>query len=249
MSTLHQPLNVGLSAKNKIDLYATPPHACSYFADERQAITVYLDPYYPKSVHLYTFLSQKGFRRSGDFLYRPDCPQCQACVSVRVDVKRFQPRRNQRRIWHKNQDLTVTLCKAEFQREQFNLYQKYIKTRHHGSSMDNSTPREYQDFLCSQWSKGWFFEFRLQQHLLAVAVIDPLNNGLSAIYTFFDPDYPQRSLGSYVILWQINEAKRLNLSWVYLGYWIKNCKKMNYKHHYQPLEYFYQQRWHSAPPV
>lgn len=247
MSNVHQ-LNTDKAKKHRIELYATPAHTCSYFADKK-AITVYLDPYYPKNSHLYSFLTEKGFRRSGEFLYRPDCPSCQQCISVRIDVAHFKARRTQRRIIKKNQDLIITKTPPVFRQEHFDLYHKYISTRHSGTSMDNPTEAEYEDFLCNQWSQGSFYEFRLYDKLIAVAVIDPLKHGLSAIYTYFDPDYASRSLGAFAILWQVEEARRLGLPWVYLGYWIKDCSKMTYKTDYQPLEYFYQQQWHSQPPT
>jgi len=240
-------VNTNNATKHKIELYATPVHPCSYFP-EKSAITLYLDPYYPKNNRLYSFLTEKGFRRSGEFLYRPDCDGCEQCISVRVNVHHFKPRRNQRRILKKNQDLSITVTSPVYRQAHFDLYKKYVQTRHNGTSMDNPSPSEYEDFLCNQWSKGSFYEFRLQDKLIAVAVIDPLEHGLSAIYTYFDPDYASRSLGAFVILWQIQEAQRLDLPWVYLGYWIKDCQKMAYKTNYQPLEYFYQQNWHPLPP-
>ena len=235
--------------QQKIDLYATPPHPCSYFSDGRQAITLYLDPYYPKSQRLYDFLTDKGFRRSGGFLYRHDCQHCQQCTSIRVNVAAFKPRRTQRRVLKKNQDLTITVVESGYQQEHFDLYKKYVNARHQNSGMDNPNKAEYTNFLCGQWEESFFYEFRLDQQLLAVAVVDPLAQGLSAIYTFYHPEYDHRSLGVFAILWQIQEAQRLDLPWVYLGFWIKDCRKMNYKTAYQPLEYYYKKCWHHVPPV
>lgn len=109
--------------------------------------------------------------------------------------------------------------------------------------MDNPSPQNYIDFLTSSWSDTVFYEVRLDSQLLAIAVIDRLPTALSAVYTFFDPDYQERSLGRFSILYTIREATRLGLPWVYLGYWINECEKMRYKDEYQPLEYFRNGKW------
>ncbi len=225
------------------NLYATPPHECSYLP-KHQATTVFMDPRFHKDLVLYETLSQHGFRRSGEHLYRPHCQGCSACIPVRIPVQTFTPRRSQQRIWEKNKDLTVTATTDTFELEHFNLYRRYVNSRHKGGGMDNPTPEGYLQFLTCAWADTVFYEFRLQQQLLAVAVIDYLGSGFSAIYTFFDPEYANRSLGVYAILWEIEEARRLQFDWIYLGYWIKECRKMSYKTEYQPLEYYWQGRWY-----
>ncbi len=224
------------------NFYATPPHECSYLPNQR-AITVFIDPYLPKSVSLYESLLQEGFRRSGENLYRPECRTCHACIAVRLPVQLFVPRRSQRRVWQKNQDLTVSAIDPVFKWEHFKLYCCYMKARHEGGRMDNPTPESYMQFLSSTWSKTVFYEFHIKEQLIAISIVDQLKNGLSAVYTFFDPDCSARSLGVYAILWEIEEAKRLNVDNLYLGYWVKNCQKMRYKAEYQPLEYYYQGEW------
>jgi arginine-tRNA-protein transferase len=225
------------------NLYTTPPHKCGYLPN-RLATTVFIEPEIPKNASLYDDLSQRGFRRSGGDIYRPECHGCDACIAVRVPVLQFAPRRCQRRVWQKNQDLTVLAVPPLFKLEHFKLYCRYLGIRHqHGGMEDTTTPKAYTQFLTSAWSKTIFYEFRLDKKLLAVAVVDYLKNGLSALYTFFDPDYSARSLGVYAILWEIEKTKRLNLDWLYLGYWIKDCQKMSYKAEYQPLEYYYQGKW------
>ena len=224
------------------NLYATPPHECNYLP-HHQATTVFIDPNFPKDNLLYDNLSQHGFRRSGEHLYRPHCRNCEECIPVRVPVRKFVPRRSQRRILQKNRDLRIVTKESEFEPEHFDLYCRYLATRHIGGGMDNPTPSSYMKFLTSHWSKTEFCEFRLKQQLVALAVLDHLQNGLSAVYTFFDPALKERSLGVYAILWEIEEAKRLKRDWLYLGYWIKGCRKMSYKIEYQPLEFYCHGTW------
>jgi len=227
---------------NKIHLYPTPPHECTYLGD-RLARTVFLDPNLPELTAVYDRLSLYGFRRSGHHIYRHDCQNCKQCFSVRIPVQEFVPRRSQRRVWRKNEDLTVSLVSPIFNSEHFDLYCRYQNSRHEGGGMDNPTPKSYIEFLTSNWSRTGFYEFRLDEQLLAIAVVDRVKTGLSAVYTFFDPDYSARSLGAYAILWEIEKAKLMNLDNLYLGFWIKDCQKMSYKSEYQPLEYYSQGKW------
>lgn len=233
--------------KNSVhfNIYETYPHKCSYLPN-RLATTVFIDPYLRKDAALYNKLSRLGFRRSGEHIYRPQCQACEACLAVRVPIKQFVPRRSQRRTWQKNQDLIVREAPPDFQSRHFNLYRCYLASRHKGEGMDNPTVKSYMEFLTSSWSKTVFYEFFLKKQLIAVAVVDHLEAELSAVYTFFDPNYSERSLGVYAILWEIEEAKRLNFNWLYLGFWIKDCRKMSYKTEYQPIEYFYRGTWHSS---
>ncbi|WP_353571203.1 arginyltransferase [Candidatus Albibeggiatoa sp. nov. BB20] len=230
----------------ELSLYATPPHDCSYL-DYQEATTVFVDPYLPIDTMLYKKLAAYGFRRSGEYVYRPQCESCHACVAVRLPVNEFKPRRVQKRIWNKNQDLKITVQPTTFKDEHFKLYSRYLASRHQGAGMDNPSPTDYLEFLSSSWSKTFFYEFHLQDKLLAVAVVDVFENGLSAVYTFFDPDFNQRSLGAYAILFEIDLAKKLGLDYVYLGYWIEECRKMAYKTDYQPLEYYVGNHWQKQP--
>lgn len=226
-------------------LLVTPPHGCSYLED-RDATTVFIDPDFPMDTRLYSALTLHGFRRSGPHVYRPHCGPCQACVPVRVQVDEFQPRRSQRRAWRRNEDLSVHRCPPLFDDEHFALYRHYVGARHRGGSMDNPTPGRYMEFLTSVWSETDFYEFRLRDRLLAVAVADRLRDGLSAVYTFFDTGFPERSLGVHAVLWQIQEARRLGLHWVYLGYWIADSPKMAYKAEFRPQQHLVGGRWVST---
>lgn len=234
-----------ITLPNQLVFFATPAHACSYLPGQ-EAVTVFVDPGYPTDRRLYMVLSQQGFRRSGPHIYRPRCPTCHACTPVRVRAAEFRPRRSQRRTWQKNQDLSVTIQAPTFTLEHFSLYRRYLESRHKGGGMDEATAEQYIEFLTSSWSQTDFCEFRLGQKLLAVAVLDHLEDGLSAVYTFFDPTVPQRSLGVFAILWSIAETRRRALDWLYLGYWVKACRKMDYKREYQPQEHLCHGRWRPA---
>lgn len=227
-----------------LSFYATPPHRCSYLPNQN-AVTLFADPLLPKGSEVYSILSQHGFRRSGENLYRPACPRCKACVPVRVRVNMFVPRRNQRRTWRQNQDLDIRAVPARYDPEHLALYHRYLTSRHPGGGMDNPSVESFKGFLISAWSQTVFYEMRLRGRLIAVAVADVLNDGLSAVYTFFDPAFSRRSLGRFAILIEIVEAQRQRLPWLYLGYWIRQSEKMRYKDEYQPLEYFQNGEWAS----
>lgn len=204
---------------------------------------MFIDPQQHLDVAWFTRLTGNGFRRSGDFVYRPHCPQCSACVPVRVPVNAFTPNRSQKRNWLKNQDLTIRNTEAEFNEEHFELYREYQHHRHRGGSMDEGDPQRYIEFLLTRHVDTYFYELRLHQKLLAVAVADRLSDGLSAVYGFYDPTVPKRGLGIFSILLEIEQARRLNLQWLYLGYWIKESPKMNYKCNFRPIQAYRNGRW------
>jgi len=223
--------------------YQTMPHTCSYLPN-KEATTLFLDPQQPVTLNVYDSLTQVGFRRSGRHLYRPHCQNCSACQSVRIPVDRFKPSRQQRKIWNRNQDLTAWVVDTHFSDEYYQLYAEYLEARHADGDMYPPSVEQFRSFLLFNESWARLVEFRDADHqLLAVAAMDRLSEGLSAIYTFYSPQEDRRSLGVYAVLWQINLAKKLGLHHVYLGYWIKECRKMNYKENYQPLEILQQQQW------
>lgn len=228
--------------RRRFQFFVTPPHDCSYLSN-RKAVTLFVDPKASMSTRVYSRLTDHGFRRSGEYVYRPDCPSCNACIPARIDAAAFTPRRIQRRIWKRNADLQVTRLAAGYHEEHFALYRQYIRSRHPGGGMDEASPEKYCSFLCSSWCDTYFYEFRLDDRLLGVSVVDHLSQGLSAVYTFFDIAEDHRSLGVYAVLWQVEEARRFGLPWVYLGYWIKECPKMSYKDQYRPLEIFENGEW------
>lgn len=225
-----------------LKLFATQPHPCSYITGE-EATTVFVDPDANVDINLYSQLSQLGFRRSGAHLYRPQCATCQACISCRIPVNIFRPNRSQRRCLQKNRDIHIFTVNGIDTFEHYSLYARYIESRHQDGDMYPPSEEQYKAFLTSEWGSTQYIEFRLENRLIGVSVCDRLEDGLSAVYTFFDAKFTDRSLGKFAILAQIDKAKQLDLGYVYLGYWIKQCEKMNYKIQYRPLELLINRRW------
>ena len=225
-----------------LNFYITPAHPCGYLPG-RAATSLIADLRVRVDTRLYSLLINYGFRRSGEIIYRPQCQHCNACVPVRIPAADFKPRRNQRRIWQRNQDLRVERVPVAFQDDHFRLYQRYIASRHSGGGMDHVNPEHYIEFIKSAGIDAGLYEFRLDGQLLAVAVTDHLTQGWSAVYTFFDPEQAARGLGTFAILWQIDQVRRQGLTWLYLGYWIKECRKMSYKDQYMPMEIYRDNVW------
>ncbi|OGT20973.1 MAG: arginyltransferase [Gammaproteobacteria bacterium RBG_16_57_12] len=223
-------------------LYLSAPHPCGYFPD-RLATTLIVDPQADMSSALYSQLSEQGFRRSGNSVYRPHCLHCQACIPCRLDVHAFAPTRGQRRIWNKNRDLVARSTYQPDLAEHHALFQRYIQARHAGGAMDAPEENPALEFLTSRWSDTEFHEWRLDDTLIAAAVTDRLEDGLSAVYTYFAPEQQARSLGVYAILREIHLAAERQLTWLYLGYWIRDCAKMSYKSQYQPLQILQHNHW------
>jgi len=222
--------------------FVTPPHACSYL-DNREATTLFLDPRDTVRVQDYQVLSENGFRRSGSHLYRPHCKLCSACIACRIPIMDFKAKRRQRRTLARNEDLVVTLEKAEYNPTVYALYESYISSRHGDGDMFPPSADQFRSFLLSQWADTFFLCSYLDKRLVAVAVTDRQPRGLSAIYTFFDPDLSQRSLGVFSIMQQIKLCERWVSPYLYLGYWIRDSKKMNYKLDYRPIQVLTNNRW------
>lgn len=231
-----------MSSGGNITFFTTAAHTCSYLTD-RQAITLFADPDADMTPQIYSQLSDLGFRRSGNYVYRPQCQGCRACISVRIPVAAFRPRREQRRCWQRNQDLSISRVAVTWSEEHYALYARYIGARHREGDMYPPSPRQYREFLTSEWSATELMEFRLDGQLLAVAVTDVLADGLSAVYTFYDPDCSARSLGSFAILAQVEACRRAGLSHVYLGYWVRHAPRMRYKTQFRPLELLIENEW------
>ena len=230
------------SSLRDLKVYTTYPHSCSYL-EEQEATTLFIDPRTPMTGTLYSQLSQLGFRRSGSHLYRPNCGSCKACVPARIPVSVFKARRSQKRCWKHNADLQVEETGTIEGDEYFDLYRRYIEARHRDGDMYPPSREQYQSFLSAEWGVTRFFRLNLEGRLAGVAVADELDDGLSAIYTFFEPELHSRSLGTYAVLWQIHATRQLGLDYLYLGYWIKECQKMAYKIQYRPLELYINGQW------
>ena len=218
-----------------VRLFQTLPHACGYYPD-RVAQNLVIDPAAPNLDQLYGPALEHGFRRAGGHLYLPRCAQCHACTPCRIDVERFRPDRSQRRCARRNADLVVTECPAGYNAERHALYEKYLRHRHPGGGMDDADASDFRRFLTAPWSPTLFLEIRQRERLLGVAVTDLCASGASAVYTFFEPDEPARSLGTFAILAQVELARRRCLPFVYLGFWIDGHPKMDYKRHFRPLQ-------------
>lgn len=225
-----------------IRLFATHPHRCSYLEGE-QATTVFVDPSQHMTGKLYRRLSELGFRRSGGHVYRPQCTNCRACIPARIPVRAFVPNRRQKRCWKRNQDLSINTPTSIDTDEHYELYARYIGERHWDGDMYPPSREQFRSFLTSEWGITRYLELRLDNQLVGVAVCDELDNALSAVYTFYEPQLNQRSLGTFGILLQIHMAREKGLDFVYLGYWIKDCSKMNYKTQFRPLELLINRQW------
>jgi len=224
-----------------LQFYATAPYPCSYIA-ERTARSQVATPGHLIDTQLYGELVRNGFRRSGIFTYRPWCDNCKACIPVRIPVERFIPDRSQRRAMKAGQDLQVREHPLIFDEEHYALYQRYQTERHSGGGMDQDSREQYIHFLLQSNIDTRLMEFRRGGELLMVSIIDCLPDGLSSVYTFYDPT-SRASLGSYSVLWQVNACQHLGLSYLYLGYWIRDCSKMNYKRRFLGLEGWVEGVW------
>jgi arginine-tRNA-protein transferase len=231
-----------------IQFYTTANYPCSYLPDRVARSQVACVPA-GQAPAVYTSLVQMGFRRSGMHMYRPHCDGCRACTSIRVPVSQFAPTRSQRRAWHQHHRLDVVLRPCTFDHEHFELYCRYQRARHAGGGMDLGEAQHYRDYLVQSPVKSWMLEFRepagpSPNRLMMVAVVDELNDGLSAVYIFYDPD-PKLSLGTFGVLWQIQWARQMELDYVYPGYWIADSAKMAYKQNFRPHQIYQSGSWAS----
>ncbi|HET9034044.1 MAG TPA: arginyltransferase [Dokdonella sp.] len=218
-----------------VRLFQTLPHTCGYYA-ERTAQNLVIDPSSPHLDQLYEIALSRGYRRAGGHVYIPRCLECRACIACRIPVNDFIADRSQRRCLKRNADIDITVSAARYNDERFDLYQRYLKWRHPDGGMDDAQPDDFSRFLYTHWSPTRFIEFRNQGRLLAIAVTDFCDSGLSAVYTFYDPDVCERSLGTFAILKQIEIARQRGLAHVYLGFWIDGHPKMDYKMRFKPIE-------------
>ncbi len=231
---------------SSLQLYLTAPYPCSYLP-ELEARSQVATPGFLITTAVYTELVQHGFRRSGTFTYRPRCDGCRQCVPVRVAVEDFAPTRSQRRSWKQHCNLGVSLHDLQDKPEYFELYQRYQKARHRDGGMDDDNPEQYRNFLLQSHVDTLLVEFREGETLRMVSVIDVLEDGLSAVYTFYDPDVTPSSLGTFNVLWQIELCRKMQLPYLYLGYWIEASRKMAYKANFQPLYGLQDGTWQLIP--
>lgn len=231
-------------AHPSISLFLTDEHPCAYI-DGLSARTLFADPTAVIDSPVAEQLQENGFRRSGRHHYRPACRTCSRCVPVRIPVGVFKPSRSHRRNRKLNHDISYTIVPDTFDREHYQLYRRYVQTRHaDGQMADDCSERSYRGFLTTAWGgESCLMELRNNGRLVGVAVTDIFPNALSAVYTFFDPELEARAPGTHAILAQIELAKRSGLDHLYLGYWISDSPKMRYKERFRPLELWNGHTW------
>ncbi|ABS64490.1 Arginyltransferase [Parvibaculum lavamentivorans DS-1] len=227
--------------------YITAPQPCPYLLGryEKKVFTHLLGD---EPVSLNNALTQAGFRRSQNIAYRPACDDCQACVSVRVVVKDFQPGRTFRRILARNADLRSTPQPARATDEQYTLLRRYLDARHAEGGMADMSRLDYVAMVEDTTIATRLFEYRRPDGTLtAAALTDMLDDGLSMVYSFYEPGEPGRSLGTWMVLEHIERARALSLPYVYLGYWVDGSRKMAYKTRFRPLEALTMEGWRAHP--
>ncbi len=233
--------------------FLTAPSPCPYLPGKRERkVFTGLDGLDAEALH--DVLTHAGFRRSQNIAYRPSCDACEACVSARVPATRFEFARRWRKIMSRNADLTRSLRRAEATEEQFWLLRRYLNSRHAHGGMADMSMSDYAAMVEETAVRTHMVEYRYTSgpkngELAAGALVDVLGDGLSLVYSFFDPDESRRSLGIYTILDHIQQARAAGYAYLYLGYWIPGSEKMDYKAAFRPLELLLGGEWRPYEPV
>lgn len=217
---------------------------CSYLPTQKERLLVYIDDE-PMSAEQYAAFQNEGFRRSQDIVYRPHCNDCNQCQSIRLEVNKFKPSKSQKRISNKCRKFTVSVV-SSVSPDYYELFEQYINQRHNDGVMYPAEPNQLASFAHCEWMSPLFIEIRDGSKLIAVGISDPSSISLSAVYSFFDPSYEQYSLGTFLVLKQIEIAQQSNRTYLYLGYFISDCKKMNYKTNFKPYQIRKKDLWYEV---
>ena len=241
-------------SKDSPQFYLTAPSPCPYLSGQQER-KVFTHLVGERAAEMNDILTQGGFRRSQNIAYRPACEHCRACVSVRVLAQEFEPTRSMRRIQERNADLVGNMRDSQPTTEQYSLFRSYLDARHRSGGMSDMTVLDYAMMVEDSHVDTKIIEYRRrgpdtfisgrgEGELLAVALSDLMSDGLSMVYSFFDPDVSsKRSLGSFMILDHIARARAMGLEHVYLGYWVEGSRKMEYKTRFMPQEHLTQRGW------
>ncbi len=233
--------------------YLTAPAACPYLPDEMER-KVFTHMVGERAPELNDLLTQGGFRRSQNIAYRPACETCRSCISVRIIAGEFKPTRSMRRITNLNSDVVAAEYPAEPSSEQYSLFRRYLDSRHQRGGMSDMSVLDYAMMVEDTHVNTRIIEYRLRAEgdgleekgkgpLIAAALTDKMGDGLSMVYSYFDPAHTDRSLGTYMILDHIRKAQARGLPHVYLGYWVKGSRKMDYKTKFLPQEHLMARGW------
>ena len=217
---------------------------CNYLADQQERLLIAVDPILHDSEH-YGWLMHQGFRRSGNDIYRPHCLSCHACQSIRVLINNFVASKSQKRLLKRGQHFSVKVSYT-IKSNYYPLYEKYINEIHSDGSMFPASPAQFQSFTQNDITEQIYIEIWHDDELISVAVTDDIPNALSAVYTFYHPDYRKYGLGVFSILKQIEISKQLEREFLYLGYQINDCEKMNYKNRYKPHQILIENQWKTV---
>tara|TARA_B100000787_G_C16149711_1_gene275994 strand:+ start:9 stop:734 length:726 start_codon:yes stop_codon:yes gene_type:complete len=233
------------AALKKIQFYATSSYSCGYIQN-REAQSIVATPYNRITSEIYSDLIKKGFRRSGQYVYKPNCNKCSACTPIRICAERFSLSKNQKRAFKKTSPLSFKILPLTFNKDHYALYVDYQNNRHRVQESTDSDEDDYNDFLIKSNVNSKIIEFRSDGILKVVTIVDFIDDGISAVYTFFDTKDKRKSFGTYSILWLMERCKEDKLKYLYLGYWIDECAKMEYKTNFMPYELLINNSWQEA---
>jgi arginyl-tRNA--protein-N-Asp/Glu arginylyltransferase len=240
-----------MQADNRhLPLLLSASQPCSYLPGNLERLAV-IDPAQPITPAIYQALLARGLRRSGPYLYRPHCDDCTECIPLRTDSRAFRMRRRQRRIWKRlAEEVTTSLLPIaeDNDREAFDLYRRYMAFQHPGSCMGEADYEDFRRSFQAPWSQTYNLRIYFRQRLMSIAVTDLLADSLSAVYTYYAPEFADLSPGVFSIMKQLQLARESGRDWLYLGLWIRDCQKMNYKTQYQPAQGWIDSRWQRLAP-